>query len=350
MGSGAWDFGCHQIKIFSAFGGRFQSNPSIGWWTPPHQLLPVCRFKPPSIILAATFLLPYGNLIVFLIKESNEKLPMKKLSSRPSTKAFTLIELLVVIAIIAILAAMLLPVLSKAKEKARRINCLNNVHQIEIAINSYTVDSKDKLPVITANSGAAWAWDLPNSAADIMLNSGLTKKALFDPGTEPRFTDKENWLPATPRVVGDCLWDFNNIVEGGTAGFHIVGYALAFSGPSSLLNLTNQNKTLQAELITMGAKSILVPVAERVLVADAILSVGGTTPGYSNPANNYTSIPGGFAAHGQNPYPHTSPHITTGGLPAGGSAGYKDGHAEWHKFGVPTVMSPRTTGGQVFWW
>jgi hypothetical protein len=237
---------------------------------------------------------------------------------------------------------------------------LNNVHQIEIAINSYTVDSKDKLPVITANSQAAWAWDLPNPAADIMLNSGLTKKALFDPGTEPRFTDKENWLPATPRVVGDCLWDFNNIVEGGTAGFHIVGYALAFNGfdaksasplqNNSFLDPTNQNKTLQAESITMGAKSILVSVAERVLVADAILSGGGATPGYSNPANNYTSIPGGFAARGQNPYPHTSPHITKGGLPAGGSAGYKDGHAEWHKFGVPTVMSPRTISGPPFWW
>jgi len=285
---------------------------------------------------------------------------MKQLSSRPSSKAFTLIELLVVIAIIAILAAMLLPVLSKAKEKARRINCLNNVHQIEIAINSYTVDSKDKLPVITAGSGAAWAWDLPNSAADIMLTSGLTKKALFDPGTAPRFTDKENWLPATPRVVGDCLWDFNNIVEGGTAGFHIVGYALAFNGfdaksanplqNNSFLDPTNQNKTLQAELITVGTKSILVSVAERVLVADAILSVGGATPGYSNPGNNYASIgTGGFKVNGV-VYPHTSPHITKGGLPAGGSAGYKDGHAEWHKFGVPTVMSPRTRSGPPFWW
>ena len=353
MGSGAGDFGCLQVKTFSAFGGRFQSNPSIGWWMPPHQLLPVCRFKPPSTILAATFLLPYDNLIVFLIKEPNEMLPMKQMtSSRPSSKAFTLIELLVVIAIIAILAAMLLPALSAAKEKARRLNCLNNVHQIEIAINSYTVDSKDKLPVITANSGAAWAWDLPNSAADIMLTSGLTKKSLFDPGAEPRFTDKENWVPATPRVVGDCLWDFNNIVDGGTTGFHIVGYALAFSGPSSLLDATNQNKTLQPESISFAAfgTSVVVPVSDRVLIADAILSPNGGSalPGYAHPANNYTSIAGGFTVKGVI-YPHTSPHVKNG-LPAGGSAGYKDGHAEWHKFGVPTVMSPRTTSGSVFWW
>jgi prepilin-type N-terminal cleavage/methylation domain-containing protein len=356
MGSGAGDFGCLQVKTFSAFGGRFQSNLSIGRWTQPHQLLPVCRFKQSSTILVTTFLLPNGNLIVFLIKEPNEKLPMKQMtSSRPSSKAFTLIELLVVIAIIAILAAMLLPALSAAKEKARRIQCLNNVHQIEIALNSYTVDSKDKLPVSSKDSGARWAWDLPNGAADIMLNSGLTKKALYDPGAEPKFTDKENWN--TPGV-GNCLWNFNNVNVGGDTGFHIVGYALALNGKDprdgvnySLLDPTNQNTTLQAEKITFAAlgTSVVVPVSDRVLIADAILSVGGATPGSSNPGNNYSSIPGGFMQNGA-VYNHTSPHITRGGLPAGGDVGCKDGHAVWHKFGVPTVMSPRTTGGSVFWW
>ena len=67
---------------------------------------------------------------------------------RRAGRAFTLIELLVVIAIIGILAALLMPVLSKAKEAGRSTACIGNLHQIGLALQIYVDGNQNRLPVM----------------------------------------------------------------------------------------------------------------------------------------------------------------------------------------------------------
>jgi prepilin-type N-terminal cleavage/methylation domain-containing protein len=80
---------------------------------------------------------------------------MSILIPRKRARSFTLIELLVVIAIIAILASMLLPALSAARERARRIVCMGNLKQTGVALAMYAIDNDERYPTGNAelNSG-----------------------------------------------------------------------------------------------------------------------------------------------------------------------------------------------------
>jgi prepilin-type N-terminal cleavage/methylation domain-containing protein len=245
--------------------------------------------------------------------------------TRKSLAGFTLVELLVVIAIIAILAAMLLPALAGAKERAKRAQCMNNLHQMGLGMAVYAGENNDF--VVQAKPSAPGNPPSPP----------FVQYAIYSPYTNAL---KSAGIPFLPNIgSGSSIWACPEILqlpENDTVDYPqwIIGYQY-FGG------FTKWTPQGGAQLASHSPIKLGQSKAFWCLAADLVAKINGTWGGQEG-----ALITDPVVLASQKTWP---PHKRgSGRSPVGGNEVFADGSAQWCK--VETMIQFTSwTGANNFW-
>ncbi|MGH7977641.1 MAG: prepilin-type N-terminal cleavage/methylation domain-containing protein [Limisphaerales bacterium] len=198
-------------------------------------------------------------------------------------RAFTLIELLVVIAIIAILAALLLPVLSRAKEKAQRVICLNNQKQLDLAWQMYADENGG---VLASND-----WDFRSAnVAESPSNSWVTGNAGLDPDLAT-ITSGSIYPYVKSVQVYRCPADHSTILGTSTPTLRSYSLSCFMGGPQADMEQWGVNPVHRTSQISKPATTL-------TFLEEDISTIDDGHFLYSATINNWFNVPAWRHNHG----------------------------------------------------